>query len=301
MRTIGILLFILLLNGTKSSGQTVVDIDGNVYNTVTIGNQIWMKENLKVTHDRYGNFIPNVRNDSVWSILTTGARSYYNNDSSMYSGVYGALYNWYAVNNICPINWHVPEDNDWIILIGYLGGTNVAGGAMKSIYGWNFPNTGATDSSGFSGLPGGDRYDSGPYNYRGFFGHWWSSTSNAGVLRFATLLSYDNAQAVKYYFNVNNGFAIRCVCDLSPTQIQENGTDLGFQIYPNPATDRLVVKFNGKREVEVVIYSIPGELMIKKIICETNPEIDIRDLPGGMYFVELHDSNRIVQKVFLKE
>ncbi|HRH65011.1 MAG TPA: FISUMP domain-containing protein [Bacteroidia bacterium] len=301
MKYINLVFLSLIFIGIQSHGQTVTDIDGNVYPTVTIGTQIWMKENLRVTHDRYGNFIPNVRNDSVWSILSTGARSYYNNDSSSYSGVYGALYNWYAVDNICPINWHVPVDNDWIILIGYLGGTNVAGGAMKSIFGWNFPNTGATDSSGFSGLPGGDRYDSGPYNYRGFFGHWWSSTANAGVLRFATLLSYDNAQAVKYYFNVNAGFAIRCVCDLPPTQIHEKGIDLDFQIYPNPATDRLVVKFKGKQEIEVVIYSILGEQMMKKIVWEMNHEIDIRTLPVGMYFIQLHDSDRKVQKVFLKE
>jgi uncharacterized protein (TIGR02145 family) len=285
----------------ENKAQTVTDIDGNVYNTVTIGTQTWMKENLKVTHYNNGVPIPNVTNNNIWDTLTTGARAYYNNDSAGYAPVHGALYNWYAVINLCPTHWHVPVDNDWIVLIGYLGGTNNAGGKLKSITGWNSPNSGATNSSGFSAKAGGDRYDSGPFNYIGFFGHWWSSTANGGSLRWALLLSYDTAQALTYYFNVNNGFLVRCVCDSVVTKINETGADEFLKIYPNPAIESITIKCLEKNGIKINISNIFGECVLQKELSSGTNDIDISSLAKGIYIIEYTNSNFTIKKKLIKE
>ncbi len=141
--------------------NSVTDIDGNIYETVQIGSQIWMKENLRTTKYANGDVIPNVTDGNQWSNLTTGAWSCYSNNNQI-QNLFGNLYNWFAVadqRNICPTGWHVPSDVEWITLTDYLGGESVAGGKMKStaIY-WQSPNQDATNESGFSGLPGGFRF-----------------------------------------------------------------------------------------------------------------------------------------------
>jgi len=145
---------------TLSSTGTMTDIDGNVYETVTIGTQVWMAENLKVTHYRNGNTILHIIDWFSWFTLT-GAYCEYDNDVNNVA-VYGRLYNWYAVNDsryIAPVGWHVPSDAEWLTLVDYLGGDTVADGKMKEIgtTHWVSPNTGATNESGFSALPGGYR------------------------------------------------------------------------------------------------------------------------------------------------
>ena len=142
-------------NNTSLSG-TIADIDGNVYNTVVIGTQTWMMENLKTTHYRNGDAIPSIADARS---VFTGTYCNYNNDASNVS-TYGRLYNWYAVTNpagLCPAGWHIPTDDEWTILITYLGGDTKAPGAMKATGTtlWKTPNIGATNSSGFTALPGG--------------------------------------------------------------------------------------------------------------------------------------------------
>lgn len=171
---------------------TVTDIDGNEYDTVQIGTQVWMAENLRTTKYANGDPIPNVTDDTQWTNLTTGAWCHYNNDSQ-YENPYGKLYNWYAVDdsrNVCPTGWHVPTDEEWTTLIDYLdpnaqgGGItpNTAGGKMKSTgteY-WLSPNVDATNESGFSGLPGGWRYYDAIFEYVSLTSDWWSSTTVPG-------------------------------------------------------------------------------------------------------------------------
>ena len=142
------------------SNRLVTDIDGNVYQTVTIGTQVWMVENLKTTRYIDGTAIPLDTNSSTWGGLTTPGYCWYN-DSAIYGNTYGALYNWYAVNTgkLAPAGWHVPTDSEWTVLTTYLGGETVAGGKLKdtgTTY-WQSPNTGATNASGFLALPGGFR------------------------------------------------------------------------------------------------------------------------------------------------
>jgi uncharacterized protein (TIGR02145 family)/uncharacterized repeat protein (TIGR02543 family) len=171
-------------NKTLYAKWVVMDIDGNVYTTVKIGTQTWMVENLKTTRFNDSSEIQLVTDSAAWTSLNTAAYCWYNNDLIYKSNNYGALYNWYSVNTgkLAPKGWHVPSDTEWNILTTYLGGDNVAGGKMKeegTIH-WASPNTGASNVSGFTALPGGNR------NHQGFisvgsFGSWWLSTENTDV------------------------------------------------------------------------------------------------------------------------
>jgi uncharacterized protein (TIGR02145 family) len=145
---------VLWIEGTLKEEMKVTDVEGNVYKTVTIGTQVWMAENLKTTKYNDGTAIPM----AVGVLPSTAAYFYYDNDISN-KDIYGALYNWYAVNTakLCPTGWHVPNNAEWQILTDYLGGFYVAGGKMKEegFSHWLAPNTGATNESGFTALPGG--------------------------------------------------------------------------------------------------------------------------------------------------
>jgi uncharacterized protein (TIGR02145 family) len=197
--------------------QTVTDIDGNIYGAVPIGNQVWMAENLKTTRYRNGGLIPNVTTDNTaWGILTTGAWSYYNNDVSN-NAIYGKLYNWYTTlgDTLCPTGWGVPTDAEWTTLTNYLGGESVAGGKMKTIgttY-WNSPNTGATNESGFSALPGGFRiYDGSFLNIRGnaFF---WSASANDDYNAWYRYMYTNNSNVNRLGTKKSVGASIRCLRD----------------------------------------------------------------------------------------
>jgi uncharacterized protein (TIGR02145 family) len=162
-----------------SPDDIIIDIEGNIYNTVTIGTQTWMAENLKTTRYKNGTTIPLVTDNTAWAGLTSPGYCWYNNDEAANKATYGALYNWYTVNtgNLCPTGWHVPSDAEWTTLTAYLGGKNVAGGKLKETgtAHWASPNTGATNETSFTALPGGARYYLGSYFNFGSYGYWWSS------------------------------------------------------------------------------------------------------------------------------
>lgn len=189
---------------------------GNLPN-VSICSQIWTQQNLSVSTYRNGDSIPKVTDPTVWANLTTGAYCYYNNDSATYAATYGKLYNWYAVNDprgLSPVGWHLPSDSEWRILETCLGGSSVAGGKMKETgtAHWLSPNTGATNSSGFTGHPGGLRFNDGTFASISTHGNWWSSTESvAGPYYF--FLHYSSGNM--YWANLNKqfGFSVRCVRD----------------------------------------------------------------------------------------
>jgi uncharacterized protein (TIGR02145 family) len=198
----------------------VTDIDGNVYNTVQIGAQCWTQANLKVTRYRNGDMIPTGLNNSEWSNTTLGAYAIYNNDAQ-FDGLYGKLYNHYAVadsRGLCPLGWKVPSYAEWNTLENQLGGRSVAGGAMKStmlqpnLGGWNSPNIGATNSSGFTGLPGGLRTSAGNYGIMSSHGYWWDSTAFSGSSNAWThgLYSSSNSGDLNGYVRTG-GFSVRCL------------------------------------------------------------------------------------------
>jgi uncharacterized protein (TIGR02145 family) len=196
---------------------TVTDIDGNVYNTITIGTQVWMAENLKTTKYRNGNAIPNVTDNATWAALTTGAYCNYNNDANNVA-IYGRLYNWYALSdsrNIAPIGWHVSTDAEWTTLTSYLGGETGAGGKLKETgtSHWASPNTGATNQTGFTALPGGARFYNGPFDFFEYTGCWWTSTEGSTSSAWGISMYYNDGNKPRTNFPKYYGFSVRCVKD----------------------------------------------------------------------------------------
>ena len=196
--------------------EPATDIDGNVYQTVQIGNQVWTVTNLKVTHYRNGDAIPTGHSNSEWSNLDntqTGAYAVYDGNES----IYGYLYNWYAVDdsrNIAPEGWHVPTDNEWQTLVDYLGGKRVAGGKLKEegTTHWNSPNTEATNEAGFAARPGGYRSGNGYYGM-GSYGYFWSSTEYSSYTAWTRLLHYTGSVVYRSNYRKPHGFSVRCVRD----------------------------------------------------------------------------------------
>ncbi len=155
------------------------DIDGNNYATVVIGTQTWMAENLKTTCLNNGTAIPIHTYNATWGALTTPAYAWYMNDT-INKHIYGALYNWHAVNtsNLCPSGWHVPDNSEWASLSSFLGGDMVSGGKLKEtgFSHWMSPNAGATNEVGFTALPGGSRNINGASIGVGISACWFTAT-----------------------------------------------------------------------------------------------------------------------------
>ena len=207
---------------------------------VTIGTQTWTGCNLDVTNYQNGDPIPQVQDPTEWAALTTGAWCYYEND--LLNGcTYGKLYNWYAVNDprgLAPAGYHVPTDTDFTTLYTYLGGEPAAGGALKEsgLAHWITPNTGATNTSGFTALPGGVRnVPTGTFNLIGAYGFWWSATDN-GVGVYSLQLLYNDGGVVGWgtpYFKTD-GHSVRLIKDLPTTTTTTTQAPSGFNtIYTN--------------------------------------------------------------------
>ena len=199
----------------------VSDVENNMYNTVQIGTQCWTKSNLKTSKYRNGDNIPTGLSNSAWQNTTSGADAIYNNEP-VNDGLYGKLYNHYAVTDsrgLCPTGWHVPSDAEWTTLENQLGGSSVAGGALKSTTmqptpgGWNSPNTGATNSSGFTALPGGLRYDGGDVGNMTSGGCWWSSSVLSGSNAWLRSLYYITSGVTRDDYLRTGGISVRCCRD----------------------------------------------------------------------------------------
>lgn len=200
-------------NNTNDS--TCIDIDGNVYQTIRIGTQVWMKENLKTTRHNDGTSIPTGLSNTAWQNTTSGAYAIYDNNAAN-NTTYGKLYNWYAVNTgkLAPAGWHVPADAEWTTLTTYLGGESVAGDKMKATTLWT-PYIGITNtnSSGFTGLPAGFLSANGPFGAIGGNGYFWSSTEYNASRAWTRALNYSNSDAGRIDYSKGNGFSVRCVMD----------------------------------------------------------------------------------------
>jgi uncharacterized protein (TIGR02145 family) len=186
--------------------------------SIKIGTQIWSVKNLDVAYFRNGDPIPEVKTNEEWKKAGENkqpAWCYYNNDPAN-GKKYGKLYNWYAVNDkrgLAPAGWHIPSDKEWQKLVDYLGGKEAADGKMKSTSYWESPNNGATNSSGFTGLPAGYRYYNGPFDNIGYFGYFWSSTEYTTGTAWYSGLHYNNSDAGRNNVSKENGFSVRCVRD----------------------------------------------------------------------------------------
>ena len=209
--------FMLVPNQTQTVTFNFIpcaDADSNHYAVVQIGTQIWIAENLKTTKYNNGNPISNITDPIAWGALTSGAYCDYNNTPG-YSLTYGRLYNWYAINtaNLAPIGWHVSTDAEWTTLTSYLLGDAIAGGKLKMNCTtlWQSPNTGATNESGFTALPGGYRPNDGVFFSMGSIGYFWTSTeSDINHVWGQFMYCLDSIQHKDLNYKAS-GFSVRCL------------------------------------------------------------------------------------------
>ena len=208
------MLFSFCGNNATNQPSTAND---STSNEVTIDKQVWMSKNLNVDKFRNGDLVPEAKTAGEWKAYADAGEAawcYSDNDAS--NGTkYGKLYNWYAVNDprgLAPKGWHVPSDEEWTVLTDYLGGAERAGAKMKAKTDWLSDGNG-TNSSGFSGLPGGYRNTNGTFYNIGAGGYWWSSTENSTTNAWGRSQGYDNGNVNRYNGNKGNGFSVRCLRD----------------------------------------------------------------------------------------
>jgi uncharacterized protein (TIGR02145 family) len=230
-------LALILANNCRKHEEpsAIKDNDGNTYSYVTIGTQVWMKENLKTTKYNDGVAIPRVPDNTAWSNLAAPGYCWYDNNQASYKNSYGALYNWYAVNTgkLCPSGWHVPTDDDWTTLLNYLdiNGFNYDGStggwkigkslAANSL--WASSSTagavGNTDypakrnATGFTAFPGGRRDIDGAFKDLGSWGLWWSNTEKDAANAWSRYLIFSSPYGLEDISNKRCGFSVRCIED----------------------------------------------------------------------------------------
>jgi len=209
----------------ETDGKLNIRIPENIRNTVKIGTQIWMVENLNTSHFKNGDPISHAKSNYEWEKAGEEGQPawcFYENNPS-YGNLYGKLYNWYAVNDprgLAPEGWHIPTEEEWNKLSYYLGGEEIAGGKMKSTRTepdphprWNFPNESATNESGFSGIPAGFREPNGNFGDLGDYGNWWSSTKGNPGYAWACYLGYAFIGITRGSFDRKLGYSVRCLKD----------------------------------------------------------------------------------------
>jgi uncharacterized protein (TIGR02145 family) len=311
---------------SKSQAQTVTDYDGNIYNTVTIGTQVWTKENLNVKHYRNGDPITEIKDSVAWVNQKTGAWCYNENKPSN-GPVYGTLYNWYAANDsrkIAPVGWHLPTDEEWKTLEMFLGmpkttadmdqyrGTK-EGNALKepgTTTHWTLdccsghvPNAG-TNSSGFTAFGGGFRwYFNAGIPYRSFSpptgnAQFWTSTAPNDSTAWLRHLCVYHEDIFRANWKKTNGSSIRMVKDVT-TGINEMNKNWEMKIYPNPATESIFISVQSNEKQQIQIFNAMG-LLVKDISITHTMQIDITDLISGIYFVHLNNRLQHTQK-FIKQ
>ncbi len=309
-----LLIAVSISSYSQTLGNGLTDIDGNIYNSVIIGTQEWQKENLNVSKYRDGTIIPQVTDPDAWFNLTTGAWCYYSNTTTN-GTTYGKLYNSYAIAGIhdndsntpnkilAPIGWHLPTNEEWTTLISFLGGELVAGGKMKSTGTtlWIGLNTGATNQSGFTGLPGGHRTNfsgNGVFEDKGTTGHWWSSTWHTiGQTYWFYKLNKINTEASRQIKGLSGSASIRLIKDssLSNTTFETKS----LKIYPNPVISILNVKTDNNliNQAYHIIDSL-GRVVLYGQLNEVDSTINVEQLSKGIYYLKV--SNKIASK-FIKD
>lgn len=249
------------------------DADGNNYPIVQIGTQIWMAENLKTTKYNDGKSIPNVTDFAIWSGLSTDAYCWYNNDVN-YKNTYGALYNWYAINTtkLAPVGWHVATDAEWTTLSNYLGGNSVSGGKLKetgTIH-WTAQNSGATNETGFTALPGGQRDFQGTNSFISRDADWWSSTANSSIEAWSRNITFLGGGTGIYSVNKRSGYSVRCI--------------LGTSYLPSVTTTSVTNITKTSAAIGVNVTSDGGEAISASGVCwstSPNPTVANSKITGN--------------------
>lgn len=214
MKLIFHVIYLLALALLISCNQTLHDVDGNTYDKVRIGEQIWMTENLKVTHFRNGDEIPWARTTEDWVTLGKQGKPAwcYPDGNEEYNSRHGKLYNWYAISDprgIAPAGWHITSDDEWTAMIDLLGGS------IRSALILRIDNSldDKTSKASFNGMPAGCRNGNGTFYGSGSFAYWWSSTSNDSTTAWMRILNYPKCDIVFIANNKIYGASVRCIKD----------------------------------------------------------------------------------------
>ena len=217
-------LFMLLTTFMTSlpniQAETITDNNNNTYRTVTIGNQIWMQDNLNIANYRNGDIIRQAKTNEEWNDAGAngeGVWCYYNNDPAN-GKIYGKLYNWYAVHDprgLAPAGWHIPTDKEWNKVTSELGGDIIAGGKMKfnDISQWKSPNIGSNNSSNFSAVPGGLRGIDGNFSFIGESAYFWTSSEYSPTTAFYRVMNHHLSTVVRSSEEKIDGLSVRCIAD----------------------------------------------------------------------------------------
>ena len=284
------------------NNEIVTDYDGNVYNTVIIGSQTWLKENLKSLHYADGTEIT-----EVWA---------YDDDEANVE-TYGRLYTWDGAMNystvqgaqgVCPDGWHVPADTEWTQLGAFLGGDDIAGGKLKEegTEHWQEPNTGATNESGFTALPGGE-YDDVQYQLLHQYGVFWSSTETSATWCKYRYLSYEDAQLHSYNYYKSFRYSVRCIKDVSsgsvinvpgdePTiQAGINAAQSGDTVLVASGTYFENINFDGKNIVVASHYVLEKDLAFINETIIDGSEAQFSDTASCVRIVLGEDSTAVLQ------
>jgi uncharacterized protein (TIGR02145 family) len=295
-REITLFLFFLMMLGTGLWGQ-VADIDGNQYPTVIIGQQEWMMENLRTSRLGDGTPIPQITSNSAWFGADGLAMCWYNNDSATHHWPYGRLYNGYVAEapGICPAGWMMPTPTDWDLMINNLGGATVAGGKLKDtgfVY-WEPPNTGATNSSGFTALPSGFRsHLDGTFNYKGQRAGWFVLQPGGGLsFRF---VSWSMESSGSGPVTTSMGLGIRCFrYTVSSGEVQKITPEIN--LYPIPASDRVYLDLGmiPEQTTSIRINDISGRTVLLTTLNHQINTLNISHLPAGIYMTEVLTNNTI--------
>lgn len=277
--------------------STVTDFEGHVYNTVQIGDQVWLKQNLRSRY--YSDGVP-----------IFGVEAY--NQSDSLANLYGLLYSWDAVmrndknpstQGACPGGWHVPSEEEFSDLDVALGSPNVAGGKMKSTATghWADPNSGASNSSGFSALPAGefDAMFTNQFQFLHYYAFFWTSTETSSTEAIERWLSYDNAASasspiVKYMKN-----SVRCVKNPS-TGIDPVDKDYGILV-TNPVRDKVVIHGESRLELQSVeLFDMTGQSIHRTAECQLPVTINVSDLNNGLYLLRIQIDNQVIVRKISK-
>jgi len=198
-----------------ATGQTISDVDGNIYQIVTIGHQVWMAENLRTTRFNDGTAIKNITiPDEAWANTRHNAYCWYLNNADN-KALYGALYNWAAVKTgkLCPEGWHVPYSEEWLALVNQFG--TIAGARLKEkgTAHWKKNTDNVTNETGFTALPGGQRQKTGTFASAEYMGTWWTQTEvNPEQANSYNMFDYTSL-VIKYNSDKTEGHSIRCIRD----------------------------------------------------------------------------------------
>lgn len=285
------------VDGYFRNNETVTDYDGNVYQIVEIGGQIWTNKNLKSLHYADGTEIT-----EVWS---------YDDDDS-YVETYGRLYTWDAAMNysnieasqgVCPDGWHVPTDAEWTTLGNYLGGNNIAGGKMKSTGTefWQSPNTGATNESGFTALPAGE-YDDTHYQLLYQYAVIWSSTETSSSKCKYRYLAYNDAELHPYNYFKDFRYSVRCLKDESINVNESIPNKSEIKLQPNPAGDFIEINIEGNDKLDhIEIYNEMGQLVASRSNKVSPFKLPIFMLPKGVYVIRVKQKGSVNSQRFIKQ